>query len=211
MSKEVSSDKVIGVLLAGGLARRMGGGDKCLRSLAGRPLLDHLIDTVKPQVDVMILNANGEARRFASYGLSVVADVIEGYAGPLAGVLTGLEWTAKNIPDAGWVASLATDAPFLPGDLVARMKLAVKTEGADMACAASGGRVHPVFGLWPVRLRNDLRAAMIDEDIRKIDLWTARYNLVVVEFEEEQGRDPFFNVNQPDNLAEAGRIIAGPG
>ena len=211
MSKEVSSDKVIGVLLAGGLARRMGGGDKCLRSLAGRPLLDHLIDTVKPQVDVMILNANGEARRFASYGLSVVADVIEGYAGPLAGVLTGLEWTAKNIPDAAWVASLATDAPFLPGDLVARMKSAVKTEGADMACAASGGRVHPVFGLWPVRLRNDLRAAMIDEDIRKIDLWTARYNLVVVEFEKEQGRDPFFNVNQPDNLAEAGRIIAGSG
>ena len=211
MSKEVSSDKVIGVLLAGGLARRMGGGDKCLRSLAGRPLLDHLIDTVKPQVDVMILNANGEAARFAGYGLSVVADVIEGYAGPLAGVLTGLEWTAKNIPDAAWVASLATDAPFLPGDLVARMKSAVKTEGADMACAASGGRVHPVFGLWPVRLRNDLRAAMIDEDIRKIDLWTARYNLVVVEFEEERGRDPFFNVNQPDNLAEAGRIIAGPG
>ena len=211
MSKEVSSDKVIGVLLAGGLARRMGGGDKCLRSLAGRPLLDHLIDTVKPQVDVMILNANGEAARFAGYGLSVVADVIEGYAGPLAGVLTGLEWTAKNIPDAGWVASLATDAPFLPGDLVARMKSAVKTEGADMACAASGGRVHPVFGLWPVRLRNDLRAAMIDEDIRKIDLWTARYNLAVVEFEEERGRDPFFNVNQPDNLAEAGRIIAGSG
>ena len=209
--KKISSDKVIGVLLAGGLARRMGGGDKCLRSLAGRPLLDHLIDAVKPQVDLMILNANGEAARFASYGLSVVADVIEGYAGPLAGVLTGLEWTAENVPDATWVASLATDAPFLPGDLVARMKSAIKIEGADMACAASGGRVHPVFGLWPIGLRGDLRAAMIEENIRKIDLWTARYNLVVVEFEEEQGRDPFFNVNQPENLVEAGRIIAGPG
>ena len=112
-----SSKKVIGVLLAGGLARRMGGGDKCLRILAGRPLLDRLIDVVKPQVDIMILNANGDATRFASYGLPVVADVIEGYAGPLAGVLTGLEWAAENIPDAAWVASLATDAPFLPGDL----------------------------------------------------------------------------------------------
>jgi molybdopterin-guanine dinucleotide biosynthesis protein A len=206
-----SSKKVIGVLLAGGLARRMGGGDKCLRILAGRPLLDRLIDVVKPQVDIMILNANGDATRFANYGLPVVADVIEGYAGPLAGVLTGLEWAAENIPDAAWVASLATDAPFLPGDLVARMISAVKSEGADLACAASVGRMHPVFGLWPLSLRADLRAAMIDEDIRKIDFWTARYNLAVVEFEKKQGRDPFFNVNQPDNLAEAGRIIAGPG
>ena len=151
------------------------------------------------------------AASLAGDSLPVVADVIEGYAGPLAGVLTGLEWAAENIPDAAWVASLATDAPFLPGDLVARMISAVKSEGADLACAASVGRMHPVFGLWPLSLRADLRAAMIDEDIRKIDLWTARYNLAVVEFEKKQGRDPFFNVNQPDNLAEAGRIIAGPG
>ena len=201
-------EKVVGILLAGGLARRMGGGDKCLRQLAGRPLLDHLIDAVTPQVDALVLNANGDAARFSNYGLPVVADSIEGYAGPLAGVLTGMEWAEKNVPGAALVVSLATDAPFIPRNLVARMRLAIKSESADLACAASGGRVHPVFGLWPLCLRSDLRAAMIDEGIRKIDSWTARYNLAVVEFKYKQGRDPFFNVNKPDNLAEADRIIA---
>ncbi|MBM09613.1 MAG: molybdenum cofactor guanylyltransferase MobA [Magnetovibrio sp.] len=208
MKTDERDEKVVGVLLAGGLATRMGGGDKCLRQLAGRPLLDHLIDVVTPQVDVLALNANGDSDRFTSYGLPVLADVIGGYAGPLAGVLTGLEWTQKNVSDAIWVASFATDAPFLPVDLVARLLWAVKNEGADMACASSQGRVHPVFGIWPVSLAGDLRAAMINEDIRKIDLWTARYNLTIVDFKCKEGNDPFFNINQPDNLAEAGRIMA---
>jgi molybdenum cofactor guanylyltransferase len=195
--------EVVGVLLAGGLARRMGGGDKCLRSLAGRPLLDRLIDIVAPQVDSLILNANGDPARFAGYGLPVVADVIDGYAGPLAGVLTALSWALENAPQAKWVMSFATDAPFLPADLVTRMQDAVQAEDIDMACAVSGGRTHPVFGLWPVRLSGELRAAMIDEDMRKIDRWTARYNVAEVPFEDADGRDPFFNVNRPENLAEA--------
>lgn len=203
-----AAHKVVGVLLAGGLARRMGGGDKCLRLLAGRPLLDHMIDVTRPQVDTLILNANGDPDRFGKYGLPVVADVIDGYAGPLAGVLTGLDWAANHAPDARWVASFATDAPFLPSDLVARMLDAVTAERAEMACAFSGGRAHPVFGLWPLGLADELRAAMRDEDMRKIDRWTARYRLAQVPFDDDSGRDPFFNVNRPENLEQAERYLA---
>ncbi|NQU61488.1 MAG: NTP transferase domain-containing protein, partial [Rhodospirillales bacterium] len=143
---------------------------------------------------------------FQSFGLPVKADVIEGFAGPLAGVLTGMEWAAENYPDARWLASFATDAPFVPDDLVARMMAAVEESSADMACATSAGRTHPVFGLWPVALAGELRRAMMDEAMRKIDHWTARYNLIEVSFADDPF-DPFFNVNEPDNLAEAERLI----
>ena len=206
--KGQAATNTIGILLAGGLARRMGGGDKCLRPLGGKPILDRLIEVTRPQVGRLILNANGDPGRFAAYGLPVVPDVIEGYAGPLAGVLTGLEWTRENAPEAEWVVSFATDAPFLPGDLVARLTAAAARDGAELACAASGGRSHPVFGLWSVRLADELRRAMVDEDIRKIDRWTARYDLAEVAFDEADGRDPFFNVNRPENLAEAEEALA---
>jgi molybdopterin-guanine dinucleotide biosynthesis protein A len=205
----VDTSKVVGVLLAGGLARRMGGGDKCMRTLGGRPLLDRLIDAVRPQVGTLILNANGDPARFRSYDLEVVHDVIDGYAGPLAGVLTGLEWAAANAPEAEWVASFATDAPFLPNDLAARLLGAVAERGAEMACAASGGRTHPVFGLWPVALRTELRRAMVEDDMRKIDRWTAGFDLVEVPFDPVGGLDPFFNVNHPENLEEAERFLEG--
>ncbi len=203
---------VAGVLLAGGLSRRMGGGDKCLRPLGGKPILAHIVERVRPQVGPLVLNANGEAARFADFGLPVAADVVEGYAGPLAGVLTGLEWAAREAPDCPWVASFACDAPFLPEDLVARLLAAVETEGADMACAASAGRAHPVFGLWPVRLKDDLRRAMVEEEIRKVDVWTARYKLATVDFADVQTAggllDPFFNTNRPEDLEEAERLLA---
>ncbi len=198
---------VSGMLLAGGLARRMGGGDKGLALLAGRPLMDRIIERIRPQVSELIINANGDAQRFAEYGLPVVPDVIGDFAGPLAGVLTGLEWAAKNAPGRPWVASFATDAPFVPADLVERLSAAVETEGGDMACAASAGRAHPVFGLWPVALAADLRRAMIEEDMRKIDRWTARYNLIMVDFPDVPF-DPFFNINAPDNLAEAEKLLS---
>jgi molybdopterin-guanine dinucleotide biosynthesis protein A len=197
-------ENIVGVLLAGGRARRMGGGDKCLRSLAGRPLLDRIVERVRPQVSTLILNAGGDGERFAAYGLPVVADTIPDFAGPLAGVLAGLEWAAnEGIP---WVATFATDAPFLPDDLVARLAGAVRDAGADMACAASGGRAHPVFGLWPVALKGELRRAMEGEDMRKIDRWTARYDLVQVDF-PSRPVDPFFNVNAPEDLALAKGIL----
>lgn len=194
--------KVVGILLAGGQARRMGGGDKCLRTLGGETLLARAITRAEPQVDTLVLNANGDPARFADYGLPVIGDVVEGYAGPLAGVLSGLEWAATEYPHVTHVATVPTDAPFFPSDLVARMMDAMKPDGADLACAASGGRSHPVFGIWSVRLRDDLRAALVGEGLRKIDVWTARHPLVTVEF-PVGAIDPFFNANTPDELAEA--------
>jgi len=198
---------VAGVLLAGGKARRMGGGDKGLEQLAGRPLMDRIVERVRPQVSALLINANGNPERFEHFGLPIAADVIEGFAGPLAGVLTGMEWTQNNEPDTPWLASFATDAPFVPEDLVKKMVAAVQSEGADMACAASAGRDHPVFGLWPVALANDLRQAMIEEDMRKIDRWTARYKLARVDFSADPV-DPFFNINSPDHLAEAENLLS---
>jgi molybdenum cofactor guanylyltransferase len=196
---------VIGLLLAGGLSRRMGGGDKCLRPLAGRPILDRIIERVRPQVGRLVLNANGDPARFAAYGLPVVADSVGGFAGPLAGVLAGLDWAAENASDCPWVASVPTDAPFLPADLVSRLVAAVE-QGADMACAASAGQSHPVVGLWPVRLRNDLRRALTVEEIHKVDVWTARYRLATVDFPIAD-IDPFFNTNRPEDVAEAERLL----
>jgi len=197
---------VAGVILAGGRAKRMGGGDKCLHRLGGKTILEHVINRARPQVSRLVLNANGDPGRFTEFGLPVVADAIGGFAGPLAGILTDLEWAREHAPECPWVASFATDTPFFPEDLVARMLAAADDEGADIACAASGGRSHPVFGLWPVRLAGELRHALADEDIRKIDLWTARYRLATVEFPTES-RDPFFNVNRPDDLTDAERML----
>jgi molybdopterin-guanine dinucleotide biosynthesis protein A len=199
--------KIIGVLLAGGLARRMGGGDKPLRLIAGRPLLDHVIERLRPQVAGLVLNANGDPARFAAYGLPVVADSIPDYAGPLAGVLAGLDWTAQNRSDCPMIVSVATDAPFLPTDLVARMAGAIAAEEADLACAASGGQAHPVIGLWPVRLREDLRRALTEEGLRKVDVWTARHRLAIVPF-ADRPVDPFFNANRPEDLDAAAALLA---
>ena len=198
---------VAGVLLAGGLSRRMGGGDKALMALGGTTILERVIGRVGPQVRALALNANGDPARFAGFGLPVVADVVEGFAGPLAGVLTGLEWAAAEAPECPWVASFATDAPFLPADLVARLAEAVARDGADMACAASAGRPHPVFGLWPVALKDDLRHAVIDEGVRKVDVWTGRYRLAVADFAVEPV-DPFFNANRPEDLEAAADMLA---
>jgi molybdopterin-guanine dinucleotide biosynthesis protein A len=197
---------VVGVLLAGGQARRMGGGDKCLRPLGGRTILDHVLERARPQVRALVLNANGDPARFAAFDLPVAADVIEGFAGPLAGVLTGMVWAGRHRPECPWIATIATDTPFFPTDLVARLLAAIEADGADLACAASVGRAHPVFGLWPVRLAGDLRTAMVDEQIRKVDVWTARHRLVEVPFAADP-IDPFFNTNRPEDLAEAERLL----
>lgn len=196
---------VAGVILAGGLSRRMGGGDKCLRALGGRAVLAHVIERARPQVDALVLNANGDAGRFAAFGLPVAPDVIEGFAGPLAGVLTGMEWAAARDSAPPWLASFAADAPFFPRDLVARLRAAIAREHAEMACARSAGHDHPVFGLWPVILRHDLRRGLREEGIRKVDVWTARYRLAVEDFAADPV-DPFFNANTPLDLAEAERL-----
>jgi molybdenum cofactor guanylyltransferase len=196
---------IAGIVLAGGLARRMGGGDKGLRLIGGRPLLAWVIERARPQVAALALNANGEPSRFQGFGLPVVADGIPGFAGPLAGVLAGLDWAAARVPAASHVASFAGDTPFLPRDLVARLEAAI-AGGADLACAGSDGRAHPVFGLWPVALRHDLRSA-VEAGMRKVDEWTARYDRALVEFAAAPF-DPFFNANRPEDLDEAERLAA---
>ena len=207
MSDDMAGLPVAGIVLAGGLARRMGGGDKGLLELDGRPILDHVLERLRPQVHIAALNANGDPARFARWGVPVAADVLPGNPGPLVGVLTGMDWTVANLPGIDWIVTVPTDAPFLPRDLVARLMAAVQEQGADMACAVSGGQRHPVIGLWPVALRTDLRKAMLFEDIRKVDAWTGRHKVADVAFATDPV-DPFFNVNRPEDLDEAGRAFA---
>jgi molybdopterin-guanine dinucleotide biosynthesis protein A len=194
-----------GVLLAGGLARRMGGGDKPMRTIRGRTILDRVIARLKPQCDGLVLNANGDPARFAAFGLPVIADTVADFPGPLAGVLAALDWAAANRPGVAWVLSAAADCPFLPRDLVARLHQARIAQDAHLAVAASAGQTHPVIGLWSVGLRDELRHSLVVEDIRKIDRWTARYRLATVTWPAEP-LDPFFNANTMDDITEAERL-----
>lgn len=201
----MANPKTIGVLLAGGLARRMGGGDKSLAMLGGEPLLARTIARIAPQCDQLILNANGDPARFDAFGLPVVADTVPGFAGPLAGVLAALAWVAANRPDVKWVLSAPTDCPFLPHDLTQRLHAARQDENAELAVAASGGRAHPVVALWPVALREDLRHALTVEKVHKVDGFTARFPLATVDWPIEPV-DPFLNVNTAEDLATAERL-----
>jgi molybdopterin-guanine dinucleotide biosynthesis protein A len=201
------SPPTLGVLLAGGLARRMGGGDKPLRALGGRTLLERAVSRLQPQCDRLILNANGDPARFAPLGLPVVPDGVPGFAGPLAGILAALDWTAANRPDLAHVVSAAADSPFLPRDLVARLHAAREAAGTPLACAESDDQAHPVNALWSINLRGDLRRALVDEGLRKIDRWTVRHGVALATWPTKPV-DPFFNANTPEDLAEAERLLA---
>jgi len=197
------AEPTLGVILAGGLARRLGGGDKALRMVGGQTVLARLIGRLAPQVTRLVLNANEDAARFGEFGLPVVGDNLPDRPGPLAGVLAGLDWTARFAPDVQWVVTAPGDAPFLPLDLVARLH-AARGE-AVLACAASGSQTHPVAALWPVALRHDLRHALTVENLHKVGAYVRRHDPAIVEWPVE-GVDPFFNVNTPDDLAEADRL-----
>jgi molybdenum cofactor guanylyltransferase len=196
-----------GVVLAGGLARRMGGGDKALREIGGRPILARVIARLKPQCEALALNANGDPGRFSAFGLPVVADGVAGHPGPLAGILAGLDWAAANRPGAQWVLSAPADCPFLPRDLVARLSCGLREERAEIAVAASGGRSHPVVGLYPIVLREALREALVAEGLRKVEAWIGRRRVATVEWPAAP-LDPFFNANTAADLAEAERLAA---
>jgi len=205
------ADSVIGVLLAGGLSRRMGGGDKCLLELAGKPLLSHVMERMRPQTDTLVLNANGDPSRFAAFSLPVVADPVEGFAGPLAGVLAGFTWARDHAPHARWIVTAASDTPFFPDDLVTRLLEATGGEYPAIALSESRGRVHPVFGLWPTALMDDLHEALL-AGTRKVLDWTGRHAEFRVGFDDvEVGGvtlDPFFNANTPEDLARAESLLA---
>ena len=197
----------LGLVLAGGLARRMGGGDKARIEIGGVSILDRVLATLSAQSTGIIINANGNPKRFADTGLVVVSDSVPDFAGPLAGILAGLDWLAAQNNGIEWVLSVPGDCPFLPDDLVERLHQARRKmgTGVPLACARSGGWRHPVVGLWPLALRGDLRKALVNEAIRKIEVWTARHGVAIAEW-PDQPIDPFFNVNTPEDAAVAERI-----
>jgi molybdenum cofactor guanylyltransferase len=195
------------ILLAGGLSRRMGGGDKALRLLAGRPLLAHVIERMAGQAGPLVINANGDPARFVGFGLPVVADALPGHPGPLAGVLTGMLWARANVPAAADIVTVPADGPFLPSDLVGRLMQGREAQEAELACAASGGRIHPVVGLWPVALADALRRAIEGEGVRRVGEWAGQHRRAIVDF-PTVGGDPFLNVNTLEDLAAAERLLA---
>lgn len=199
------SPPTISLVLAGGLARRMGGGDKALIEIGGRTILDRVLETLRPQCKAIILNANGDPSRFAAFGLPVIPDDIPDFAGPLAGILAGLDWMAKNAPGTEWMVSVPGDCPFLPHDLVRRLHAARLEAGEPLACARSGEWRHPVAGLWQVALRDDLRRALTQEGLHKIEVWTGRHGVAIAEW-PDRPFDPFFNVNTPEDRARAADI-----
>jgi molybdopterin-guanine dinucleotide biosynthesis protein A len=201
------TNRPLGLILAGGLARRMGGGDKGLIKIGDQTILDRALSRMKPQCSQMIINANGDPSRFAFTGLPVVADDIPDFAGPLAGILAGLDWAAKHAPDTEYVASAPGDCPFLPRELVLRLEEARGEQGKPLACAKSGDWRHPVVGLWPMALRTDLRRALMEEGLHKIEIWTARHGVAIAEW-PDQPIDPFFNVNTPEDAARANELSA---
>ncbi len=201
----VTRASIPGVLLAGGLARRMGGGDKPMRRIGGRTILERVVTRLKPQCDELILNANGDPARFAGFGLTVIPDTVKDFPGPLAGILAALDWTAVHRPGVSLVFSAAADCPFLPRDLVARLADALVDENAQLAVAASDGQSHPVIAVWNVALRDALRHALVEDGVRSVERWAARYQRATVTW-PTQPLDPFFNANTMDDLAEAERL-----
>ena len=203
-------DGVVGVLLAGGKSSRMGGGDKCLRTLGGQPILSRVIDRLKPQVSEIIINANGDPSRFAPFGCTVVSDSVVGYAGPLAGVHAGLEWTKANRPNVDHVVTVATDTPFFPTDFVARFFAEAPDDKTAFCVARSSVGTHPVIGLWPVTLAPILKASL-ERGERKVTVWTQDHGAVPVFFPPADvcghSIDPFFNINAPEDLATAEALL----
>lgn len=185
----------------------MGGGDKARIEIGGVAILDRVLARLTPHCTQVILNANGDPARFDHYGLPVVADDIPDFAGPLAGVLAGLEWVTKNASNIDWLVTAPADCPFLPNDLVTRLHQAARDQGCRLACARSGTWRHPVVGIWPIGLAADLRRALIDEGLHKIEAWTARHGIAIADWPATP-IDPFFNVNTPDDVAVAERIAA---
>lgn len=207
---ERKTDMIVGVILAGGRSRRMGGGDKTLRSLGSRTMLAHIAARLKPQVDCVVINANGDPARFAALGLPVVADATDDHPGPLAGVLAGMRWAAVPGRQARRIVTVPGDVPFIPTDLVERLVAAADASGGAIAVAQSAGVLHHVAALWPVALADALASAVTDGE-RQVGNWAARQGIVAVPFDPfrigNRTVDPFFNINTPDDFLEAAALM----
>ena len=201
---------VIGIVLAGGKSSRMGGGDKALVPLGGRPLLAHVIERLRPQVTEIVLNANDDPGRFGAFGLPLAPDRLDGQLGPLAGIHAGLAWAEANRPESRFVITVAADTPFFPADLVSRLCAATDKANPTLVVARSEGGVHPVFGLWPVSLAPHLEDSLNRGARKALDFVTAHQAKEVTFPPVEIGGravDPFFNINRPEDLAEAEALL----
>jgi molybdopterin-guanine dinucleotide biosynthesis protein A len=211
MPRNDRAKDVTGVVIAGGRSSRMDHREKALLDLAGEPMLGRVIGRLRPQVGRMVINANGDPERFATLGLPIVADTIEGHAGPLAGLQAGLQWARAETRDARFIASVAADTPFIPDDLVARLLAALEQAGASSAIASSSGEWTPVIGLWSIALADTLAEAL-RQGVRAVRRFAMAQGSAVVEFplEEIGGEpiDPFFNVNTPEDLERARALLA---
>jgi len=197
-----ASDSVVGIILAGGLARRMGGGDKCLLPLAGKTLLQRTVDRAQPQVEQLLLNANGSSLRFARTRLPVIADTYANNLGPLAGIHTGFTWMETKAPNAAWLVSFASDTPFFPTNLVEALLDGAKTSSSKLVVAVSKSRVHPVFALWHISLKTKIEAQLATGEVPRLQEWMTAQNPAQVEFNAD-AYDPFFNINTPQDLYAA--------
>ncbi|MFD1694711.1 molybdenum cofactor guanylyltransferase MobA [Roseibium aestuarii] len=206
---EVASP-ILACVLAGGQSRRMGGGDKTLLDLGGRSMLEIILDRLRPQAGQIVLNANGDPQRFSAYGLPVIADPVEGFKGPLAGILAGLLHARDTAPQVTHVVSIAGDTPFFPANLIARLTGHLPTARPTIALASSNQRLHPVFGLWPVALADDLADWLAAGESGKVLAWVDRHDSIEVDFADDpaSGLDPFFNANRPEDLDLALKALA---
>jgi len=190
---------ILGVLLANAPNRHICCADKCLKRLKGIPVLDYVMDRIKPQVSQLILNANGDPTRFNHAHCPVVPDIVEGSPSVLSGILTGMEWAMDNAPDCEWIVTVATDAPLIPNDLIQHMLDEVTQKNADMAYVRCGKQAHPEFGIWPVCLAEDLRYAIEEENLKSINRWIKDYNVLEVNYSAEP-IDRFSNANFIEGL-----------
>ena len=197
---------ILGVILAGGLSRRMEGPEKSLLELDGKRLIQHVAEQLAHQTSQTIINANGDLERFADFDLPVQPDTVDGFVGPLAGVLAGMRW-AKEHSEATHIITAAADTPFFPDNYVSEMLIAAINEKSQICLASSDGNRHPVFGLWPVGLADALESFLVDEQNRKVMLFVERYTHSMVEFEMGEV-DPFFNVNTPDDMKKAEHLVS---